>query len=73
VERVDARNLPSSTSFVMPRLEARYGDDGEIVDVEISYPCDLATQMLEYSAFAAEEHEGPEREWPRTAAATRDS
>ena len=58
VERVDALNLPSYTAFVMPRLEARYGDDGEIVDVEISYPCDLERQMLEYSAFA---HEGRPR------------
>jgi dipeptidyl-peptidase III len=56
VERVDALNLPSYTAFVMPRLEARYGNDGEIVDVEISYPCDLETQMLEFSAFAREDH-----------------
>jgi dipeptidyl-peptidase-3 len=55
VERVDALNLPSYTAFVMPRLEARYGEDGEIVDVEISYPCDLETQMLEYAAFARED------------------
>ena len=60
VARVDALNLPSYTAFVMPRLEARYGDDGEIVDVEISYPCDLETQMLEYSAFAREGHEDHE-------------
>jgi dipeptidyl-peptidase-3 len=52
VARVDALNLPSYTGFVMPRLEAKYGDDGSIVDVEISYPCDLAKQMLEYSAFS---------------------
>jgi hypothetical protein len=36
----------------MPRLEARYGEERTIVDVEISYPCDLAAQMLEYAAFA---------------------
>ena len=52
VARVDALQLPSYTAFVMPRLEARSRRDGEIVDVEISYPCDLETQMLEYSAFA---------------------
>ena len=52
VARVDRLQLPSYTGFVMPRLEARRGDDGTIVDVEISYPCDLETQMLEYSAFA---------------------
>jgi hypothetical protein len=55
VSRVDALNLPSYTAFVMPRLEARCGDDGEIVDVDISYPCNLEAQMLEYSAFARQE------------------
>jgi len=51
VSRVDALNLPSYTGVVMPRLTPRF-DGGEIVDVEISYPLDLETQMLEYSAFA---------------------
>jgi dipeptidyl-peptidase III len=51
VARVDALQLPSYTAIVMPRLTPRYRD-GEVVDVEISYPCDLETQMLEYSAFA---------------------
>jgi len=52
VARVDALNLPSYTGFVMPRLEAVHGPDGTIADVEISYPLDLTTQMLEYSARA---------------------
>jgi dipeptidyl-peptidase-3 len=52
VARVDRLQLPSYTGFVMPRLEARRDQDGAIVDVEISYPCDLEMQMLEYSAFA---------------------
>ena len=52
VVRVDRLQLPSYTGFVMPRLEARRDDAGAIVDVEITYPCDLETQMLEYSAFA---------------------
>ena len=52
VVRVDRLQLPSYTGFVMPRLEARRDDAGAVVDVEISYPCDLETQMLEYSAFA---------------------
>jgi len=51
VSRVDALNLPSYTGVVMPRLTPRF-DGREIVDVEISYPLDLETQMLEYSAFA---------------------
>ena len=46
--RSSCRPTPRSS---MPRLTPRYRD-GEIVDVEISYPCDLETQMLEYSAFA---------------------
>jgi dipeptidyl-peptidase-3 len=49
VARVDRLNLPSYTGFVMPRLEPLYSADGAIVDVRISYPCDLSTQMLEYS------------------------
>jgi dipeptidyl-peptidase-3 len=51
VARVDALQLPSYTGFVMPRLEAQYDAGGVIADVTISYPCDLETQMLEYSAF----------------------
>ena len=53
VARVDALDLPSYTAIVMPRLTPRYVD-GEIVDIEMSYPCDLETQMLEYSALARE-------------------
>jgi dipeptidyl-peptidase III len=52
VTRVDRLHLPSYTGFVMPMLEARRDGSGEIVDVEIFYPCDLEAQMLEYSAFA---------------------
>jgi dipeptidyl-peptidase-3 len=52
VARVDRLQLPSYTGFVMPRLEARRAPDGSIVDVEISYPCDLETQMLEYASCA---------------------
>jgi dipeptidyl-peptidase-3 len=55
VARVDRLHLPSYTGFVMPRLEARHDAQGAIVDVDISYPCDLETQMLEYSAFSARE------------------
>ena len=49
VSRVEALDLPSYTGFVMPRLEAEYGPDGEIVDITVSYPMDLETQMLEYA------------------------
>jgi len=50
VARVERLNLPSYTGFVMPRLTASRDDAGAIIDVEITYPLDLATQMLEYSA-----------------------
>jgi dipeptidyl-peptidase-3 len=50
VARVDHLKLPSYTGFVMPRLEPVTDANGAITDVEISYPCDLTSQMLEYSA-----------------------
>jgi dipeptidyl-peptidase-3 len=50
VGRVKALNLASYTGFVMPKLEAVRNANGEITDVTISYPMDLTTQMLEYSA-----------------------
>jgi hypothetical protein len=41
--------MPSYTGFVQPRLQAVRDDRGGITDVQISYPLDLQTQMLEYS------------------------
>ncbi len=50
VARVELLQMPSYTGFIQPRLEAVHSSDGrEIVDVKISYPLDLTTQMLEYS------------------------
>jgi dipeptidyl-peptidase-3 len=49
VRRVEHLDLPSYSAFVMPKLEPVTDADGVIVDVKISYPQDLATQMLEYS------------------------
>jgi dipeptidyl-peptidase-3 len=51
VARVEALRLPSYSAFVMPRLSPVMGQDGSIVDVDVSYPCDLESQMLEYSAM----------------------
>jgi dipeptidyl-peptidase III len=51
VARVDHLKLSSYTGFVMPRLEAVNDGNGRIIDVKISYPCDLTTQMLEYSSL----------------------
>jgi dipeptidyl-peptidase III len=53
VARVDSLHLPSYTAFVMPRLVAVRDAGGALLDVRIEYPCDLAEQMLEYSAVAA--------------------
>jgi dipeptidyl-peptidase-3 len=52
VARVDALQLPSYSAFVMPRLAAVHDGAGHISDVEVSYPCDLESQMLEYSALS---------------------
>ena len=49
VERVDRLKMPSYTGFVQPRLEAVRDGQGQITDVQISYPLDLTAQMLEYS------------------------
>ena len=49
VARVDRLKMPSYTGFVQPRLTATKAADGRVTDVKISYPMDLATQMLEYS------------------------
>ena len=50
VARVEKLNLSSYTGFVMPKLTPVRGPDGQITDVKISYPRDLTTQMLEWSA-----------------------
>jgi dipeptidyl-peptidase-3 len=49
VARVDRLHMPSYTGFVQPRLDAVRDGQGYISDVRISYPLDLAAQMLEYS------------------------
>jgi hypothetical protein len=50
VARVDRLRLPSYTGFVMPKLEAVTSPSGDVTDVTLSYPRDLTTQMIEYSA-----------------------
>jgi dipeptidyl-peptidase-3 len=49
VARVEKLKLPSYTGFVQPKLEPVRNPDGTIRDVNICYPLDLTTQMLEYS------------------------
>src|SRR4029077_2534707 len=48
VTRVDRLHLPSYSGLVMPRLEAVRDAGGKITDVTMTYPRDLAAQMLEY-------------------------
>jgi len=50
VARVERLHLPSYTGFVMPELEPVKGQGDAISDVKITYPQDLTTQMLKYSA-----------------------
>jgi dipeptidyl-peptidase-3 len=52
VARVDALRLPSYSAFVMPRLSPVRDESGAIRDIEVTYPCDLEAQMLEYSALS---------------------
>jgi dipeptidyl-peptidase-3 len=49
VTRVDRLKLPSYSGFVMPTLRPVYDEHGSITEVNISYPCDLARQMLDFS------------------------
>jgi len=49
VRRCEAIGVADYTGFVQPKLTPIYNDAGDIIDVEISYPCDLTKQMLEYS------------------------
>ena len=49
VARVERLQMPSYTGFVQPRLDAVRDSQGQITDVQISYPLDLTKQMLEYS------------------------
>jgi len=50
VRRVDRLNLPSYTGFVQPTLEPVTDAAGHITDVKVSYPLDLESQMIAYSA-----------------------
>ena len=49
IERYRQLDQPAYTAMVMPELTAVRGADGEIADVEISYPLSLETQMLRWS------------------------
>ena len=52
VAAANALRLPSYSAFVMPRLRPVHDENGAIRDIEVTYPCDLEAQMLEYSALS---------------------
>lgn len=52
VARVEHLKMSSYTGFVMPKLEPVTDATGKITDVTISYPCDLTSQMLEFSRMS---------------------
>jgi dipeptidyl-peptidase-3 len=47
--RIAGLGLPSVTGFVQPELRLVFDPDGEVRDVVVEYPCDLADQMLRWS------------------------
>ncbi|HEX5052148.1 MAG TPA: dihydrofolate reductase, partial [Planctomycetota bacterium] len=49
LERLASLHLPSATGFVQPELRAVRNAAGQVTDVEVWYPCDLADQMLRWS------------------------
>ena len=48
-DRIANLNLPSTTGFVQPELRAVTDSDGNITNVEVFYPLDIAAQMLRWS------------------------
>lgn len=54
-QRASKLDVPAYTGFVMPRLEPVNDASGQVSDVRVSYPLDLAAQMLEYSKFTRAE------------------
>ncbi len=54
-ERARKLDVASYMGLVMPKLEPVMDSQGKITDVKVSYPQDLAKQMLEYSRFTREE------------------
>ncbi|MBI1805274.1 MAG: peptidase M49 [Ignavibacteriae bacterium] len=55
LERVGKLNIASYNGFVQPHLEPAMNPEAKIVDVKVSYPFDLAKQMIEFSTFTKNE------------------
>jgi dipeptidyl-peptidase-3 len=47
--RIAQLGLPSITGFVQPELRAVTDSAGNVIDVKVEHPCDLAAQMLRWS------------------------
>ena len=53
--RVAKLNIASYNGYVQPRLDPVMDPQAKVVDVKVTYPLDLAKQMLEYSTFTKNE------------------
>ncbi len=62
LERSLAIGMSDFDVVVFPRLTPVYGDDGAVTDIEISYPMDLKTQMLDFKHFFDEKVEETDAE-----------
>ena len=62
LERSLAIGISDFDVVVFPRLTPVYGDDGTIIDIDISYPMDLKTQMLDFKHFFDEKELDEETE-----------
>ena len=62
MERSLAIGISDFDVVVYPRLTPLYGDDGSITDIEISYPMDFKTQMLDFKHFFDEDEKDEESE-----------
>jgi len=54
-DRVTKLHIAAYNGYVQPRLEAVMNPEAKVVDVKVTYPLDLAKQMLEYSTFTKNE------------------
>ena len=62
LERSLAIGMSDFDVVVFPRLTPVYGNDGMVTDIEISYPMDLKTQMLDFKHFFDKEEDETDAE-----------
>lgn len=48
-QRIESLNIPAYGAFINPSIEVVKDEDGEITEVNISYPEDFSKQMMRYS------------------------